>query len=361
MSEKVILITAPALDTNNNVSGVSSVTNFIIGNNAAVSYRHFELGRKDDEQRNAAWVLKLFITYCRWAKTMLFGGIGVVHFNFALSKASIIRDAPLVIFAKLVNKKLVIHLHGGDYLFSKTPPGWMQFLLNRVFSGNTPVIVLSATEAAEVKKKFKAKNVHVLPNCVNTQEAAAFTRHYPANATVQLLFIGRISKTKGLDFIYSALAALKAKQLPFKFLMAGAGPEEKEYVQKFAALLQNDFEFKGVVSGAAKTALYQSCDVFLLPSLFEGLPMSLLEAMLFGVAPVVTNVGSIGGVVTHYENGLITALNDDTAKNTAAYTEQLITDKPLLEKLSRNAAAYILNNYSPAEYISRLNNIYRAA
>ncbi|NJO25609.1 MAG: glycosyltransferase family 4 protein [Bacteroidia bacterium] len=102
------------------------------------------------------------------------------------------------------------------------------------------------------------------------------------------MFIGRISNTKGLDFIYTALSKLKKLNLNFKFIMAGAGPQQNEYVQKFASLLGNNFEFKGVVSGQTKTALYQSCHVFLLPSLFEGLPMSLLEAMSFGLVPVVT-------------------------------------------------------------------------
>ena len=361
MSEKAILITAPALDTKNNVSGVSSVTNFIISNNAVNKYRHFELGRKDDEKRNAVWLLKLMVTYCKWVRMILFGRTDVVHFNFALSKASIIRDAPLVLFAKLARKKLVIHLHGGDYLFSKTPPGWMQFLLNRVFSDSTPVIVLSDVEANVVKEKFKAKNIHVLPNCVDTQDAFLFKRKHNTEETLKLLFIGRISKTKGLDFIYSALTELKEKKTAFRFLMAGAGPEEKEYVEKFTALLGNDFEFKGVVSGKTKTALYQGTDVFLLPSLFEGLPVSLLEGMLFGLVPVVTNVGSIGGVVTNGENGFIMELDENTAKNLAAYIEELTAKREILERLSKNAAGYILTNYSPVEYISNLNAIYNAA
>ncbi|NJO25608.1 MAG: hypothetical protein HC867_07385 [Bacteroidia bacterium] len=101
---------------------------------------------------------------------------GLVHFNFALSKASIIRDAPLIIFAKLLRKKIIIHLHGGDYLFAKKAPGWMLFLLKRVFSGNTPVLVLSNAEVNEVKQKYSAKNVFVLPNCVDLKDAAAFNR-----------------------------------------------------------------------------------------------------------------------------------------------------------------------------------------
>ena len=100
-----ILITAPGLDTKHNVSGVSSVTNFIISNNSSCTYRHFELGRKDDEKRNLIWFFKIIKTTFNWMFVVSRKDIRLVHFNFALSKASIIRDAPLVLFVKLIKKK----------------------------------------------------------------------------------------------------------------------------------------------------------------------------------------------------------------------------------------------------------------
>lgn len=359
MSEGTILITAPALDTKNNVSGVSSVANFIISNNTQYQYRHFELGRKDDEKRNIAWVLRLLKTYCKWAGIAVAGKIKLVHFNFALSKPSVIRDAPLVLFAKLVRRKVIIHLHGGEYLFSKQPHGWMKWLLKRVFSGKTPVIVLSEAEAPVVKEKYGAKNIVVLPNCVDLKEAEAFTRNYNSAEILKLLFIGRISKTKGLDFIYEALDKLRKKNIPFVFTMAGAGPEEKEYVQQFANLLGGQFEFKGVVSGDTKTALFKNSDVFLLPSHFEGLPMSLLESMSFGLVPVVTAVGSIPTVVKHENTGMITALDTNTAAIVADYVEKLVHDPQLVQAISKNAKECIFKNYNPAVYISTLNKIYK--
>jgi glycosyltransferase involved in cell wall biosynthesis len=359
MSGSKILITAPGLDTKHNVSGVSSVTNFIIGNNSSYTYQHFELGRKDDEKRNLTWFFKMIATSFKWMFTVASKNIKLVHFNFALSKPSIIRDAPLVLFAKLISKKIVIHLHGGDYLTKEVIPGWMKFTLKRVFSGNTPVIVLSPVEQEIIARRYHTKNIQVLPNCVDVKDAKAFVRNYDAEAELRLLFIGRISTSKGIAFIYDALVMLKNKSVPFKFAMAGAGPDEKEYVEKFSALLGNDFEFKGVVSGQAKTDLYKSSAVFLLPSLFEGLPMSLLEAMSFGLVPVVTGVGSMKYVVTTGENGCI--VDKEPAAETAAVIEQLSADKNILQKMSTNAAAYIFKNFSPEDYIARLNKIYEQA
>ena len=362
MNDKPILITAPALDAKNNVSGVSSVANFIIASNEKETYKHFELGRKDGETGKITLLLRLLKTYCKWAGVMFFGKTGLVHFNFALSKASIVRDAPLIIFAKLMHKKIIVHLHGGDYLFAKKAPGWMLFLLKKVFSGNTPVLVLSNAEVNEVKQKYSAKNVYVLPNCVDLKEAAFFNRICNTTIPLRLLFIGRISNTKGLDFIYTALAELKKLNLPFTFVMAGAGPQQNEYVQKFTTLLGNKFEYKGVVSGQTKTALYQSCDVFLLPSLFEGLPMSLLEAMSFGLVPVVTNVGSISTVVTNMENGIITALEQKTTADVlATAVQELNTNRDTMKKIGEAAKEYIFKNFSPAVYIDNLNKIYATA
>lgn len=359
MKDKVVIITAPALDAKNNVSGVSSVANFIIAHNTSCTYKHFELGRKDGETGKVTVLLRLLKTYCKWAWVMLFGKTGMVHFNFALSKASIIRDAPLVIFAKLLGKKIIVHLHGGDYLFAKQPPGWMLFVLKWVFSGKTPVLVLSEAEADAVKQKYSAKNVYVLPNCVDLNDAAVFNRVTNETAPLRLLFIGRISNTKGLDFIYTALGGLKKANSSFKFIMAGAGPQQEEYVQKFTTLLGSAFEFKGVVSGATKTALYQNSDVFLLPSLFEGLPMSLLEAMSFGLVPVVTNVGSISTVVMNNQNGIITPLDENTtaAVLTTAVIE-LNSSRLRLQQMSTEAKEYIFKNFSPAVYIDNLNKVY---
>ncbi len=361
MSERFILITAPSLDTRFNVSGISSVTNFIIGVNKEKLYKHFELGRKDVEKRNAIWLLKMIKTAFKWGVTICSKKVERIHFNFALSKASILRDAPLILFAKLVQKKMVIHVHGGDYLTNDNTPKWIQRILRKVFSGNTAVIVLSPVEKKLVEEKYGVKNVQVLPNCVDLTEAKLFKRNYETEAVVKLLFIGRISHAKGLTYIFDILAALKKNRIPFKFCLAGTGADEKEYVEKFTTLLGADFEFKGVVSGKTKTDLYKSCDIFLLPSLFEGLPMSLLEAMSFGLVPVVTNVGSMGFVVTNNENGIITTISNDTAVVMEKAITTIINNNMLKQRLSANASAFIYKNYSPEDYVKQLNNIYALA
>ncbi len=356
MNRKSILITAPSLDTKHNVSGISSVTNFIISNNTTRNYKHFELGRKDNEKRNLAWVFKIIRTMFKWVSAIRDKEIALVHFNFPLSKPSVLRDAPLLILTKLFRKKMIIHLHGGDYLTSKKAPRWMRFILKRVFSGNNPVIVLSPLEKKVITEEYSIKNVTVLPNCVDLKDAKAFNRSFDDNGIFNILSIGRISIPKGIERIYQSLVLLKQRNVKLNFYLAGTGPEEAAYKEKFSALLGDAFHFEGIVSGKTKTALFERCNVYLLPSYFEGLPMSLLESMSFGLVPIVTGVGSIKYVVTTGETGVI--VDNDPAAETDAAIKSFETDTALLKKLSVNASRFIFENYNPENYIARLNTLY---
>jgi glycosyltransferase involved in cell wall biosynthesis len=360
MPQKKIIITAPSLDTKYNVSGISSVTNFIIAGNKNYNYRHFKLGRRDDEKRGAKWFFKLIKAWFSWAYTAATTPGTLVHFNFPLSKPSILRDAPLVLVAKLFRKKMVLHLHGGDYLTKPVIEGWIKRILKITFAGHTPIIVLSPMEKQLITERYNVKNVWVLPNCVDLTDATIVTDTINNAAVLNYLFIGRISSAKGLDYIFDAFVALKTKGIPFKFFMAGTGPEEKEYVTKFTDALGSNFEFVGIVSGKAKADLYKSCQVFLLPSLFEGLPMSLLEAMSYGVVPVVTNVGSIKFAVQHEQTGIMLPATEIAAA-IATEIEKLHNNRLQLQQLAKAAQQFIFKNYNPETYINTLNEIYAAA
>jgi glycosyltransferase involved in cell wall biosynthesis len=351
-----ILITSPSLDTNHNISGISSLTRFIINYNTENEYIHFELGRKDGEKRNLFWFFRILKTYFKWFNLLLTQRGILIHFNLALSKPSIIRDSPLIMIVHLFRKDMIIHIHGGEFLMQKKNPAWMNCLLRLVFSGKNPIIVLSPLEAKVLQQNYSCKKIFVLPNCIGLKEATEFCRLYPENEILMLLFLGRISLDKGIEYILQAMELLKKKEIKFKFIMAGKGPEEISFIQKFNDLLGKDFEYKGVVSGNEKIELLKKCNVFLLPSFFEGLPMALIESMSFGLVPITTNVGSIDYVVNNGLNGII--INTHSSEEIASAIEILSKDKEYMQNLSKNAHQSIFNNFNPADYIIRLNEIY---
>ena len=110
------------------------------------------------------------------------------------------------------------------------------------------------------------------------------------------------------------------------------------------------------MSGNTKASFLRGLDVFVMPTYFEGLPVSLLECMSYGVVPVVTSVGSIPDVVKEDINGKFIKVKDIDSIVTTV--KQLIDDVDSINRLSQNARETIFTNFSAEVYISKLNDIY---
>ena len=122
---------------------------------------------------------------------------------------------------------------------------------------------------------------------------------------------------------------------------------------------KDSFEYAGLVSGKSKCDFLRSLDAFILPTYFEGLPMSLLETMSYGVTPVVTPVGSIPQVVKDGVNGMF--ITDHDSDSIVSAIKRLDEDRSILRKLGVAARETIFNQFSPEKYVEKLNSIYHLA
>lgn len=354
-----IIITSPSLDPTTNVSGLSSVTRFIIENNPHQDYVHFELGRKDGEKSGINRVKAVIRRFKDWKRLLKTYPDALVHYNFPLEKPSIIRDTPFMRAALKNGNGMVIHIHGGVYLTSESIPFPFRQMLNYVFSWHVPFITLSETEAETLRKRFHAKHVVSLPNCVDLKDAQTFRRKYKEDSIpLTIGYLGRIAPTKGMDYLLQACCMLKESQIPFCLKIAGAEELEGQYLLQFSNQLGNRFVYAGIVSGESKKAFQQSLDVLAMPTFFEGLPMSLLECMSYGVVPVITPVGSIPTVVTEGQNGMFIKVKD--AQSIVDAITYLHTHRDRLEQMSKSARNYIYEHFDADSYIDKLNNIYTA-
>lgn len=352
-----VIIVSPSLDPTKNVSGLSAVTRFIIENNPHHNYVHFEQGRKDGEKGGIYRVSSIISGFRAWKQLLRMHRDAIVHYNFPLEKPSIIRDTPFMNAALKNGNKMVIHIHGGVYLTSKSIPFPFRQILKHVFSWKVPFITLSETEAEVLKKRFHAKHVVSLPNCIDLKDAQTFERKYKDDSTpLTLGYLGRIAKTKGMDYLLQACSILKERHIPFCLKIAGAEEVEGQYLPQFSKVLGNQFVYSGIVSGENKNSFLRSLDVLAMPTFFEGLPMSLLECMCYGAVPVITPVGSIPTVVTDYQNGLFIKAED--AESIVDAITYLHTNRDKLKLMSAAARNYIFEHFDSDSYIDKLNNIY---
>lgn len=355
MESNKVLIVAPSLDPSQNVSGVSAVTNFIIANNKEYQYEHFLQGRSDGESGTLNMLIRIWKNYWGWKKLLKRKDYKIIHYNFPLDALSILRDSFFLRAAHDAGKKIVIHVHGGLYLFKKNKPYIIKCILSGIFSWGCPIIVLSRKERERVRQDYHAENVYVLPNCVDLSEAERFTRNFGSDR-LEMLYLGRIEPNKGMDYLYDAMAGWQTCHANFRVHFAGVEQGNHGYIVKFQRLLGDKFVYEGVVTGKEKVDLFKQCQIFLLPSFYEGLPIALLECMSFGMVPVVTDVGSMGEFVKDKENGLLLQVKD--VKSIVDALNLLSHDHTLLMRLSSSARQTIFACFQPKNYISQLNSVY---
>ena len=264
-----IIITSPSLNPKVNVSGISSVTQFIISNNRKQNYLHFELGKKDKEKGGWHRIPALIKKYREWKNVLALHPDAIVHYNFPLSKASLLRDPWFMRYAGKNGRKMVVHVHGGLFLTAPHIPGYLMQIMKWVFGQDLPFIVLSDMEKDILTERFGAKKVVSLPNCVDLSDAAAFEKEqvlHDESKPLRIGYLGRIEPNKGMTELLVACQKLKKERYPFKLVIAGKEQTEGEYLPQFGQWLGNSFEYAGLVSGKSKCDFLRSLDAFILPT-----------------------------------------------------------------------------------------------
>jgi glycosyltransferase involved in cell wall biosynthesis len=151
----------------------------------------------------------------------------------------------------------------------------------------------------------------------------------------RLLFVGRLVPVKGLAYLFEAVRLLLHDGVPVRLILVGAGPHLKTLITLAAEhKLTSAVEFTGEVSfGPRLLALYREADIFVLPSLSEGTPRVLWEAMAAGLPIIATRVGGVPEIIQHGETGLL--VSSRFAQQLAASIRRMIEDEELRVRLIR--------------------------
>lgn len=167
---------------------------------------------------------------------------------------------------------------------------------------------------------------------------------YAPGEEVDLLYVGRLAKQKGLDVLLEALAKLSSA-LKWRLTLVGDGPEWPAVAAQTARLALIDrVDLRGWQGWSTLPEIYRKAEVFVLPSYDEGMPAALLEAMATGLPVVTTNVSGMGEAVLHDKTGLLVPPRDSDALADALTV--MIADPSRWEELGRAGRARIESYYS---------------
>lgn len=201
--------------------------------------------------------------------------------------------------------------------------------------------------------------IRILPNEVDTSK---FPEGSSPRSKNVLLFVGRLDPKKGIPTLLQSLKLLKK---PVKLVMIGPPSGYSDYSVKIAKLIEDarsktihEIVFLGAVGSSELLRWYHEASVFVLPSVSESFPVTILEALSCGVPVVASDVGAVSDMVQDHKNGLLVPSRDPV--KLAAAIQLLLDDENLRVEFGRNGARFVRENFSSEVLIHHLLEIYRS-
>ena len=178
------------------------------------------------------------------------------------------------------------------------------------------------------------------------------------NFTPRFLFVGTWIDHKGIYPLAESFARLSALIPGVRLTIAGCTETEQGVRRHFSHLVQSSLAVRPFVSRDDMPALYASHDIFVLPSLVEGMPLVLLEAMASGLAVVTTESSGMTDLVEDGHDGLLTIPGDATSL-LMAMTK--LCEDPQLRRQMGNAAQEKMRRFSWTRFAKRHEAVFNRA
>lgn len=291
----------------------------------------------------------------RIARARLGGRLAGVHVNMA-ERLSLVRKSAVVMACRALGVPVVLHLHAAQlHHFYRSLPSPLQWLTRWVFSLAPCCVVLGEASRRFVTGELgvPAARVRVLINGV--PEPA--TRRRRPDAMHHVLFVGNLSRRKGVSELLQALARPGFDPVHTRVCIAGGGDVQGYRRQARALGLDGWVQFEGWAPQWRVGQLMAQADVLVLPSHDEGLPLVILEALAHGVAVLCTPVGEIAATLRDGQEALFVPPGDAPAL--AAQLQRLLRDAGLRQRLERQGRALYEAQFSMQRFFEGVARIHR--
>ncbi|MFO7324015.1 MAG: glycosyltransferase family 4 protein [Chloroflexota bacterium] len=207
------------------------------------------------------------------------------------------------------NLPYIVGLRGSDVPGYDVRYKWLYPFLKpalHLIWAHASAITANSYELRSLALQFRPHDrIEVIPNGV---DLAAFTptslADRPDDHVFTILCVARLVERKGIGDLIDAVDIVRRSYDNVRFVLVGRGDKENEFREKVRRLeLDRWIEFRGVVAHTAMPATYNEADLFVLPSLNEGMSNAVLEAMASGLPVITTYTGGTAEMIRG--NGII--------------------------------------------------------
>jgi glycosyltransferase involved in cell wall biosynthesis len=301
-------------------------------------------------------LLKSIKGYFHFAKVLLLEKPELVHIHSSFGP-SFYRKIPFIYMASWAKKPIINHCHGADFdSFYLNASNIKKKLIKKIYNKCTVMIALSDEWKERLSLIVQNDHIELIENYSRIHEDAIIEK---VNQKIngQILFLGEIGQRKGCYDIPAVVERVVEKFPNVKFVLGGTGDIETIQNLLREKGVENNVVFPGWVRGQEKDRLLRESDIFFLPSYNEGMPMSILDAMGYGLPIVSTCVGGIPKIVHDGENGHVCKPGDAQAFSDALI--KILLNEDLWKKYSETSVEIVRQGYSFEEHIKRLARLYK--
>ena len=260
--------------------------------------------------------------------------------------------------AKIVHSApLVITNHG---LISASAPAWLNTIYKNTFSLATfqiadHIICYTNIEKENIEKMgIDPKKISVIHNGVDTTLFKPRASKKTADQK-QILWVGRFVTGKGVEYLIDAFFHVQNKSPNTQLILVGIGPEKTAIEDRIKKLhLQSSVTFIDYLDNEELPGVYKNSDVFVLPSLMEGVPRTILEAMACGVPVVTTNLSHLVDIIAGA--GLVVPPKEPTLLSDAILT--ILEDTSLADNMGQRGRRKIAEEYSWEDTVGKTLALY---
>ena len=278
------------------------------------------------------------------------------------------KDFITVMMLKMMGQKIVMHFHNKGVATRQNR--WLDNWLYRRYFKGVKLILLAEALYEDVKRYVKREDVFVCPNAIPMLTMAEQTVS-PNDNVPHILWLTNIMKTKGIMEFLSALKILNDKGVKFQADFVGGLTKEltgDEFDDALSMMgLNGCCTYYGPKYGEEKYVFFRQSDIFVLPSYTEAFPVSILEAMFFGLPVVASNVGGVSAEVEDGVNGYLLGDKRPIMLNTfrpnpheiADKIEFLLTDSALRQRMGEAGREKFEKEFTLEVFEKRMAEILR--
>ena len=281
---------------------------------------------------------------------LLFAQIDIVHVHMA-EKGSTFRKGKVAQWSKRFHKKVIIHLHAGPFMaWYATLTPIKQKKVREIFATADKVLVLGEYWKRELTAIIEPNKLEVLYNGVKCLDENPYSLQ-----SKDIVFFGVLKKEKGIYDLIDAIEILEPNLAPdIKVRLCGTDLEGNipKYIRD--KNLQERIIMEGWVGSERKDQVLRNAMISVLPSYFEGLSMTVIEAMAYGVPVVTTNISTMGEVLG--EKSIL--VQPGNSLELASVLRSFIEQNDLRSQYSKAGFLRVQNYFSSEKNIEKTYQLY---